>query len=29
MLRRPQGIFPARRRHREFAPLKVGKGGIK
>jgi ABC-type branched-subunit amino acid transport system permease subunit len=29
MLKRPQGIFPARRRLREFAPLKIGKGGIK
>lgn len=29
MLKRPQGIFPARRRMREFAPLKIGKGGLK
>jgi ABC-type branched-subunit amino acid transport system permease subunit len=29
MLKRPQGIFPARRRVREFAPLKIGKGGLK
>ena len=29
MLKRPQWIFPARRRVREFAPLKVGKGGLK
>ena len=29
MLKRPQGIFPARRRLREFAPLKIGKGGLK
>jgi branched-chain amino acid transport system permease protein len=29
MLKRPQGIFPARRRMREFAPLKIGKRGVK
>jgi len=29
MLKRPQGIFPARRRMREFAPLKFGKRGLK
>ena len=29
MLKRPQGIFPASRRMREFAPLKIGKRGVK